>query len=319
MTPSRPVDRAMQEDRQEKQAMRQLWVETVQQVGHAQSPPALYLTLPGADGRDIQKLVDDNVLRLTESGAVHDDDKGKVLAVESSPEAVLQLQRRFPGLRILEGPIHSLVRGEDPTVWPQGSDREHCRARVINLDLNSSLTGRIRQGQLRFPILDWISKLAQLHAATPHVEWHLLLTLHAQIEWSSHVNARVRAFLADNIDREHVYGEACRELLGDELWTRITERRTIDFSALSRRDQQHVLMAFVPKKISQLVHPQGWRVMTTRNLRYGGQSGRAPMVTWIIRFVWDTQASDQPDVVYNASLRAVLAEVGKVEEDGSIS
>lgn len=314
----RRVDQAMKEERPEKQTLRQLWTELVRKIEHSAVPPALYLTLPGSEGRDILHLVDHGIIHLTEVGAISDDDKDKLLAVEASPNAVLDLQRRFPGLRILEENIQSLVHGDDLTRWPMGDHEQHCRARVVNLDLNTALLGTLRQQQLRFPVLDWITKLAQLHARTPYIEWCLCLTLQGEIQWAPQVSVRVRDFLAENFGREEAYSNACRDFLGLDLHERIASGRPVNFRDLPRAKQQGVLMALVPKKISSLVHPQGWRVITRRNLRYRGAGG-APMVTWIMDFEWDEEASSKPESVYNASLREVLAARGKIEEDGSLS
>ena len=129
----------------------------------------------------------------------------------------------------------------------------------------------------------------------------------------------VTGFLAENCETEPNFSAACRGLLGNALFDRIMTREDIDLIALPRNEQQTVLMAFVPKKIAQLVHEQGWRVVTTRNLRYGATGAHAPIVSWIIEFHWDARASKTPAAVYRAALRAILSGVGQIAEDGTIS
>ena len=95
MTRRRPVDRAMAQTRAEKQTMRKLWAQLVRRVAGFSVPPAFYLTLPGANGLDIKELIDQGLITATEVGGIHGSDQDKLLAVEASPAAVLQLQRRF--------------------------------------------------------------------------------------------------------------------------------------------------------------------------------------------------------------------------------
>lgn len=81
--------------------------------------------------------------------------------------------------------------------------------------------------------------------------------------------------------------------------------------------QQKVLMAFVPKKIADLVRPQMWRLDTKVNLRYG-QLGHAPMVTWIINFNFDNRAAGRPDAVYLDSVNGILATAGHIDGQGTV-
>lgn len=76
-------------------------------------------------------------------------------------------------------------------------------------------------------------------------------------------------------------------------------------------------MAFVPKKIADLVRTQHWRIETECNLCYG-QPGNAPMVTWILHFRHDPRAAGIPDAVYIETVNRVLASAGRIEPDGGV-
>jgi hypothetical protein len=310
----------MAAERPEKRTMRELWVaktKTVEQEFPGSVP--LYLTLSGADGRDIESHIAEGIIKRNEVGGIHEDYLAKIVAIESSPEAVLALQKTFPGLKILEQSIQELVRSASAVAWPTGTDVEHCRARIINLDLNHPLSSEIESGHLAFPLLTFVAKFSQLHATAPRLDWFLYLTLHGEITWAPEVCNAIQAYLAENCAAEPAFATACRTLLGDALFTQVTQHQSATLPSLSSVDQQKILMALVPKKISQLVIPQGWRVATTANLRYGGAGGRAPMVTWILEFRSDPRATVTPQAVYRDSLKGVLTRSGHIAENGSIS
>src|SRR5215831_7727151 len=103
---ARPVDAAMAEERPAKNHVRGIWVEEVRQQKAMSSAERLYyLTLAGRSGLDIKLLIEAKVIATTESGAISDTDNRRVVAVEKDSPAVLEIQRRFPGLKVLEGDI----------------------------------------------------------------------------------------------------------------------------------------------------------------------------------------------------------------------
>jgi hypothetical protein len=311
----------MDADRPEKKTIRKLWVATIKESIESDwgGPEPLYLTLSGAGGRDIESLTRRGILKRNEVGNIAEEDLEKVVAVESSPDAVLILQKKFPGLKIWQHPVHNLVRSTNPIRWPEGKEERYCRARVINLDLNQPLSSMQASGQICFPVLQWIEKLAQIHAISPPLPtWDLFLTLHGQIGWDENTSRMVRDFLRENFQVSTEFASACRALLGDELYNKIDSQDEIDFRASHPEEQQKLLMCFVPKKIAQLVVIQGWLVTTARNIRYGG-GAHAPMVTWLITFTWDLRVSSTPNAVYSECLRSILAKSGYIEENGSLS
>lgn len=316
----RPVDDAMSEDRPEKRVIRNLWLEEVRAVAH-QNPSSdepWYLTLPGAGGRDIQLLIEDGLISLTEVSSIADEDQGKIVAVECNSQAIAALQKRFIGLRIKEVDFRSFIRAEGQFSWPEGEDEKYCRARVVNLDLNIPLKALIADKAVVFPVPAWIDKLCQIHAKEPRIDWTLCLTLHGEVMWPEAANLYTRRFLCENLGRELLFDEGCKKFFGEKLYETITREDYPNFAELDRIDQQKIIMVIVPKIIARLVHDKGWRARTKRNLRYGGRE-HAPMVTWIVKFTWDEEAIAEPDATYREALCNIFSGVGVVTEHGEIS
>jgi hypothetical protein len=317
---SRPVDSAMADNRPEKRIIRNLWLEEVLAVAkrNPSSEEPFYLTLPGAEGRDIQLLIENGLISLTEVGSIAEKDQGKVVAVESNNQAVLKLQKKFAGLCIRQVNFRSLIRSEGQFKWPEGKDEKYCRARVVNLDLNSPLKAEMRNGDVVFPVLAWIDKLCQIHAKEPRIDWTLCLTLHGEVVWPEEVNHYTQKFLCENIGREPKFDEGCKEIFNEKLYQVATGEDVPNFTELDREDQQKLIMVMVPKIIARLVHDKGWRVKTERNLMYGGVN-RAPMVTWIVKFTWGKEAIAEPDATYREALREIFSGIGVVTDTGKIS
>ena len=308
----------MEADRPEKATVRGLWVDEVQRLDDSESDVPLYLTMPGARGGDIQALIDAGVIDRTETVAIAEPGKIKLVAVESSPQAVVELQGKFPGLKILQEPIESLLHSEKLTSWPEGEHKRFFRARVVNWDMQCELDASLKQGQLSFPILALVRKLAILHSE-PALDWTLCLTLNGGISWDAKREEKACQFLATNFARDEAFAQQARETLGDAIFDAIASDPTsARVGELSIADQQHVLMVLVPKKIAFDAHTHGWRVDTVENLRYGGSDKRAPMVTWVLRFIWDDRATTQADEVYRDSLARVLARRGHISHTGQL-
>jgi hypothetical protein len=317
----RPVDRAMAEERPEKQVVRALWVNKVKAVArqHPDSEVPWYLTLSGGEGFDIELIISEGLISLTEVNSIVEKDQRKIVAVERNNRAVVNLQRKFIGLWIKQVDFGNLIRGERQFRWPEGEDIKVCRARVVNLDINSPLRARRDDGQIVFPVLEWIRKLCQIHARPPSTDWTLCLTLHGELMWPEGVNQYTRDFLSENLQREPLFAESCREFFGENLFDLVTRDDSPDFTGWDRADQQKLIMVMVPKIISRLVHNDGWRVQTEYNLRYGEmEEDQAPMVAWIIEFTWDENATATPDTLYRAALCDILSGAGEVTVNGEI-
>lgn len=310
-------------DRPEKKVVRDIWMEEVGRRDDADVPPSvpLYLTLPGASGGDIAAMIAEGLVPLEENGAIADPEQLRIVAVEQSPAAVVELQGRFPGLKVLGQPLDSLLRSTGPLRFPEGRDERLCRAQVVNMDLNQSLGGAIEQGQLVFPALALVRKFAILHANEPHVDWTLCLTLDACIQgWDAAIDRKACQFLSSNFGVDADFAEAARTLLGNALYEAILHDPN-DASLLDRspEEQQHILMVLVPKRIAHDAHPLGWHVDTVENLRYGGGQNRARMVTWVLRFTWDERASHDSHAVYREALRLALSRRGTIDGRGRLS
>ncbi len=316
----RPVDQAMACDRLEKRAIRNLWLERVKSIAeeYPNSEFPWYLTLSGGAGRDIQILIDEGLIDVTEVGSISEKDQDKIVAVESSSSAVLQLQQRFAGLKIREVAFQDLIGGNEQFSWPRSDDEPLCRAHIVNLDLNNPLKGIPENGDVIFPVISWIRKLCQLHAKPPRNDWTLCLTLHGEVVWPEEVKVWTKKFLEENLTRVPEFAQDCKEFFGRQLFGLVKDSDVLNFTTLDRTLQQKVIMVTVPKFITRLVHNDGWNVSTERNLRYGQDERHAPMVTWIFRFTWTEIGTATPDTLYKSALRGILSGAGEVTCCGQI-
>ncbi|MFL5872994.1 MAG: hypothetical protein ACJ75T_05920 [Solirubrobacterales bacterium] len=315
----------MTEERPEKDAMRTLWAECVSDiddnpvVDEDSPPPPLYLSLCGAKGLDILKLVEHGIVARTETGAIEERDLGKVVAIEVDPNAAHELRETFSGLDVLDRRLEDLLSMPSDMAWPERKMRRVLRSRVVNLDLNTSLAARIKQNQLHFPVVKMVEKFAVLHAQDPQVNWSLCLTLHADLALDSGAIGRISSFLAENFKKEEVYAAASEGLLGSDLYEMLSEGKCPDgaFDDLEPSDVQNLLMALIPKRIISDTHRLGWKVTTRRNLRYGADPV-APMVSWILDFDWDPRGSSAPQELYSECLEKAVASVEEIDSDGNL-
>jgi hypothetical protein len=315
-TGPRPVDAAMRAERPEKTTVRRIWIDKLGPY-HDECPEdgLLYVFLPGAEGYEIELLAQNNFIQLTETGGIAQTSMLRIAAIESNKLAVAALQKKFPGLKIYETNFQGLIRGDGLLSYPDGEHRQCCRARVLNLDLNEVLL--VQGDEYSFPIFRWIQKLGEIHSVAPRLDWCLYLTLHGEIKWDQNISSIVRQFLSENFNRAGDFSLRSRNILGDEVFSRISEGEEIDFSRLDRELQQKLLMLFVPKKIADIVRAQMWRLETEVNLRYG-QPGHAPMVTWVIHFKHDPRAAATPDAVYLQGVNRVLEFAGQIDAKGEV-
>ena len=306
----------MEEDRVEKRVVRRLWLTELQRYAgrYREDCHPLLLTLPGRLGREIDMLIENDLLDVTETGAIDGHHAGRAIAVEHDGLAVSELQGRFPGLKILERPFHNLLRGDGLFTWPSRGERQYCRARVVNLDLNRPLMGG--EGELgHFPILVWIEKLLQLHTDPEQLHWTLCLTLQGETPWRGEHGLFVQRFMRNNLGLDEGFRDRVDEALSCSLVEVLRGELPIDFSGLPVADQQRLLMVFVPKRIAQAAHGRGWRIITRKNLRYGG-GGRAPMVTWVIEFVPEARLVARADEGYREALRNIFMCFGQINGEG---
>lgn len=314
----RKIDHAMAAKRAEKDAVRKLWLHVLQQAGESESEAEypLYLTLAGAHGHDIRMLIDAGLLRTTEVGSIDRRDMSKVVAVEASEKAVAELQEKFPGLKIVQQSIKSLVRGESPLRWPTGEHEDFCRAAVINLDLNEPLLPKLEHGEVRFPVLELIRKLALLHAAPSPVNWYLCLTLHGEVtDWDEHAQSWLQAFMHSNFAEAQDFARKVTTFWGSGVGP---DEGVYAAARQSVRRQQRFLMVLVPKIIASRLMTESWLIRTVQNLSYGGTKSKAPMVTWVLHFKYQPDTSAKSTMRYRNNLLEILERTGEIKEDGSI-
>lgn len=318
MAPS--VHNAMADNRPEKQTMRGLWVEEFAAAGEPSEGAPVYLTLAGAKGLDIKALAEAGLITLSENGAIAAEDAEKIVAIEADEEAFLQLRGAIDGLDARLGRIENLLGSESSFSWPGNKLRPIFRAPVINFDFDRSLIVKVKDGQLVFPQLIWVRKVAEIQAQPPQREWCLLLTFQGEVQWPAEVEAAVIELLADNFQNTEGFSDLAAKLLGADAFAAISngggEPR---LSELPRRTQQCILMTLVPKKMLQLMRGHGWRIETKRNICYGGTGSRAPMVSFVFRFGWDEQASTQPEVIYRDCLLGAVEEPVLIDPEGELA
>jgi len=320
IAPNRPVDIAMHANHLDKQTVRNLWIQEVSEIAnrYPNSPEPWYLTLSGAEGLDIQLLIDRGLISLTEVNSIVEKDQRKIVAIERSNNAVLELQKKFIGLQIKQMDFKNLIRGDGLISFPNGDDREVCRARVVNLDLNSPFNGLNQNRNIVFPVVEWIKKLCRIHSIEPRMDWTLCLTLQGEIRWPLEVSGWIKKFLNENIQHEQVFSESCKEFLGEDLFNIVNQREHLDFNILNPENQQNILMIIVPKIIASFAYGEGWMVQTEKSLRYGG-GDRAPMVSWIVKFTWDDSAGAAPHALYSLALSQIFSGLGVITTDGIIN
>lgn len=313
---SRQVDGAMLACRPAKNTVRRFWLERIKQYTSSRTTcETLYLTLAGREGYDIKMLIDEGLIRCTETGAIVEQDNLRVVAIESSLDAARTLQEKFPGLKIVEKNVKSLIRGDRPICWPEQPEREYCRALVVNLDLDEVLSSK---DGLTFPVLSILEKFITLHGTDPAVSnWSLFLTLHGEAPWDGAVIANVCAFLDENFSRDADFATKCKIFLGEEFYNKIIAKGKKTFTP---EEQRKILMVFVPKKIAQIVYGKGWKVTTTHNLVYGADSAErtAPMNTWILDFVLKSTGKATPDALYKQALGDVLSNTAFIDKKGKV-
>lgn len=304
----------MGEDRPDKRAVRDLWLTIIEAEKEYSGPVPLYLTMPGAAGHEIGLLVERDILRVSETGAIEDPDGIRVVAVESSPNAMAELKKRFPGLSAVDSPIQDLLKGFDRTKMPEGKHRKRCQARIVNLDFNGALEAQTHRGVPVWHQLELVVKLAAIHRENPE-PWFLFLTFNAHIHWAKVVQRAAVSFVRENVERWEPFRLGCERVLGKDLLSALLGGSRLPAEGDSR-SRQRFMMVFVPKKIASEVGPVGWRTETVANLHYGDDVKRAAMVTWIFRFEWDERTASTPDAVYGEAVTSSVANCSELTPEG---
>jgi len=313
------VHSAMADERPEKDAIRGIWVD---QVRRFYPPPKganvpLYLTLSGALGLDIQRLIDEGILKLNPNGSIKETTSSFVVAVERNSPAVLKLKSKFPGLKVKQTHLGELFRGDSLFRFPEGSDESFCRSRVVNLDLDEVLKETSLAEEFEFPVIRWIEKLGLLHRKDPALDWCLCLTLHGETPWDSKLASQVLTFLTENFDFDDEFENACRKHVGDAIVDKIRDK-SLEPGEQPWNVQQQLLCMLVPKMIIDRLRNQGWDISTDYNLIYGGTQRRAPMYTCVLSFQVSQTAASSPHENYRSALNSIMARFGTIDASGAI-
>jgi hypothetical protein len=246
-----------------------------------------------------------NLVEATEVGGVVTEDVWKIVAVERSEPAVGELLGHIPGLKVLNEPVNALLHGEGLTTWPTGEHKALLRALVVNLDLTESLKGAVRaKGDVSFPVIEWIRKIAILHQEGSPIDWTLCLTLNASTDWGDDTSEYAVRTLRGNLQSDDNFRELCVSLIGEDLVGWCMNELPYDQWLMSHDLTQLLLMALVPKLIARSVYGHGWRIEAVLSVRYGGSEGAAPMVSWILRFCWDPSTKTSPEDAYRECVRS---------------
>lgn len=314
----RPVDTAMNADRPEKKAVRDLWVTKVQEhdarLKGTASADRLYLTLCGAAAKDIKLLIDGGVLSVTETGSLAPESAARIAAIENNPTAVVDLLRTFPGLKVHKGSFEALLHGNKPTRFPSGDSESLCRSAVVNLDLNNCLEAFDVDGDVNFPLINQLDKLATIHCSEQKLEWTLLLTLHGELHWSDAVWNYVASYLLENMESVAEFRTAIEAIWGHGPTVHLN---TQDIEALkvNKAVHQRLILSLVPKLVADKVRSQRWAIHIDWSFAYGGAQQAAPMVTWSLDFK-HAAAGVTSAVNYKQNVARILANARRIDGHG---
>jgi len=277
--------------------------------------------LPGAEGKDIELLISEGVVATTATGAIAASDIGKVVAVESNSEAVLALQRKFPGLRIHDSPLENIMSGGGSFSWPRSDIQKDMRAKVVNIDLDKSLRVECN-GDVSFPLIRIIKKISQLHHERPDGEqaqpWSLCVTVNSTVNWPKAAIQFFFRFLADNCLHHPTFKDSAVNVLGEALVDRIVAKHaTMTFTDLNAKLQKRLLCIFLPKLILSELNDHHWEAQQCFSLSYGGNNGHAAMTTVTLRF--NVSDAAVPSHRYSSNILRIFPGLGCVEDDGQIA
>jgi hypothetical protein len=319
---SRPIEHALEAERPAKATVRALWLREVRRYEATNHERPLYLTLPGALGKDIEMLVDAAVLTRTETGAISEPDRHKVVAIESNSDAIYSLQQRFPGLAIREQNLMEIIGGSSSYSWPNQERRADFCARVVNLDLDRSLQALVNGQDISFPLIKAIKKISQLHhepQAGQKLPWSLCVTVNGSMNWQPEVFGYLVAFLASNCTHHPDFSEKLSAILGGDLVaTMIRDRADVPKESFSAEQLQILACIFLAKQIVESTNEHAWQLAQSECLIYGGEAGHAPMVTLILTLEAAEPELGRPARRYDFNLSKLLPSLGKVDMRGNV-
>lgn len=318
----RPIDRAMAEERLEKATIREIWLKFIQSVPqkNANQDHPLYVTLSGAEGKDIEGLVHHGILKKTENGAISADDEWKVVAIEKNGPAATKLRKKFPGLKVIHDDVLELIGGTSETSFPEdrSDDSKLWLADVINLDYNSTFSGSIQNGRGLFSVAQTLKKIATIQHQYGKQSWCLLVTLNATLNLEDDCWGEIQRILNDNFNSVEEFREAFSKLVplsaDSEINSDILEEIKGNCDL-----QQKLLMAFLPKIFAQKIRDYRWKFDVEHALVYGDNSYRqARMASWII-CLKKPESPITDEACYQKNVKDIMKNCSKIESTGCLT
>jgi hypothetical protein len=300
-----------------KAVVRRWWLEVIRErVDEADADGrAVYLTLPGAEGIDIQMMIDDGLLELEEGGPIAAKHAHRVLALEKDMLAYSALKDRFPGLKVRRMSVKELIAGENVDAFPTRDDRQLCRAAVVNLDYQSPYM--VAENAQRSALIA-VDKFQRMHQAGPDrsaIPWTLCLTLNGDLAGPIDEQGLEIAYLEDKLRGSPSLAAWASVHLVDVVDGGSFIAPPIhEWPAVMR---QNFLLLLVPLRLIHLFGPQDWEVRVRYAARYGGGAdGAAPMVTFVADLQWDrTMSTDSGR--YSACQDLLIQSTLAISDDGT--
>ena len=322
--PNRGVDRAMMQERPEKTTIRERWIEIIAEVEkqiRTDKKSPLYVTLAGAEGKDIECLINRGIIKKTETGAISTDDKWKVVAIEKNGPTATELRRKYPGLDVRDEDVLSLIRGNAETLFPNPNHKDYhlWKAPVINLDYNSMLKGEVKNGKVVFEVTQTLKKISTIHhEAGSESQWYILLTLNANINLDNDCWREIKQTLKDNMSSVVEFKKDLSSLIP------LNESDDIDCDTIKKikkesKLQQNLLLALIPKYFSQRIRDQRWEFKDVISFAYGNNTaGRARMASWII-CIEKPQDLKTDEQCYQENVGKILKDCSFIDDNGKMS
>lgn len=318
---NRPIDSSMAINRPEKIKIREEWgniaLTELSMLSGKHRP--LYVTLSGAEGKDIEVLIQNGVLKRTENGAISSDDQWKVIAIEKNGPAASELRSKYPGLDIRNDDVINLIHGCSETSFPnRGDDNFNLwTAQIINLDYNSRFEGKLENGRGLYEIAQTLKKISAIQHEMKNSRWSILLTLNANIELTQSCWSEVKQTLNDNLTSVDKFKEDFSKILPLDAGGRVN----CDLLCKIKTDatlQQKLIVALVPKFFMQKIRDHRWEVSEIKSFVYGNNtSGRARMSSWVITLQKPDQVKSD-DQCYSENVSKILSNCFQIQDDGTL-
>jgi hypothetical protein len=309
----RDIDTAMAEVRPAKLVVRRKWIRVCRDWRSRSTHEPLYVTLPGSDGHDIEMLIAEGLLPVLENDAIDDKAAGLVVAVEKDVRAAGALRARFPGLKVVPRDITTELRIQRPISDLSREVKQYGRGLVINLDFTAPLTVSDDE---KYPLLELVGRLGDLHRYPTVQDWTLLLTLNAGTQvWPVAACIRhartLQEMIRDSSALESWWQKYGRELSPVVAGTELYRVWTVE-------QQQYLVLALVPLLLLGRLTATHWNPTVRWAAAYGERDRhQAPMVTWIIDVTYDPQACAEPIGQRREFVEPLSRVVGKLDGNGT--